>query len=105
MIDGKGHLIALSAKGLADFGVTQEDIASGKYLEERQSNEEWQRQERELPPNPTINASSIQVSGQQKALPPNWTTPIATTTSVNVNCGSTLHTGNAEFAVDIAVGI
>ena len=76
-----------------------------KYLEERQSNEEWQRQERELPPNPTINASSIQVSGQQKALPPNWTTPIATTTSVNVNCGSTLHTGNAEFAVDIAVGI
>lgn len=34
VIDGEGHLIALSEKGFADIGVTQDDIDTGKYLEE-----------------------------------------------------------------------
>ena len=34
VIDGEGHLIALSEKGFADFGVTQEDVDAGTYLED-----------------------------------------------------------------------
>lgn len=33
VIDHEGHLIALSEKGYADFGVTAQDIADGAYLE------------------------------------------------------------------------
>ena len=45
-----------------------------------------------------------EVSNTQKALPSNWQSPIAATTNIEVLCGSSAHTGAAEFALDIQVG-
>lgn len=56
-----------------------------------------------------INAASaeaLMVSANRKALPANWLTPVYPPSSINlwdVACGSSFHTGNAEFAVDAGV--
>lgn len=54
----------------------------------------------------SVHASSINavtVAANRQALPSNWLTPVyppAGVTSYPVTCGSTFHTGQAEFAVD-----
>jgi hypothetical protein len=43
------------------------------------------------------------VTSDRKALPSNWQSPISTTVSINVTCGSSFHTGRAAMAIDILV--
>lgn len=101
--DAKTASLLFTTEALPEPTLSPEFQEQERLYQDRKDHFEELREQEQASLMVQESPDQTDVSNTQRALPSDWQTPIAATTSIDVLCGSSQHVNAAEFALDVQV--